>query len=52
MIGFLQYGRSEFGFDKNGDITQTVSYGIIRNFYYDEGQEAIKTHTTCKWLII
>lgn len=36
MIGFLQYGISAFGFDEKGEISESVSYGIIRNFHYDE----------------
>lgn len=36
MVGFLQYGNSAFGFDETGEISDTVSFGVIRNFYYDE----------------
>lgn len=36
MIGFLQYGISAFGFDGKGEISDTLSCAVIRNFYYDE----------------
>lgn len=36
MTGFIQYGRSAIGFDENGEISDTLSYAVIRNFYYDE----------------
>ena len=39
LVGFIQYGRTAFGFDENGEISDTVSYSVIRNFYFDEKQE-------------
>lgn len=41
LTGFIQYGKSAFGFDDHGEITDTVSYPIIRNFYFSQGQEKI-----------
>lgn len=41
LTGFIQYGRSAFGFDDRGEITDAVSYPIIRNFYFTQGQEKI-----------
>lgn len=39
LVGFIQYGRSAFGFDANGQISAAVSHAIIRNFYFDEACE-------------
>lgn len=39
IIGFIQYGRSAFGFDEKGEISEAASYAVIRNFYYDEENE-------------
>lgn len=39
LVGFIQYGRTAFGFDENGEISDTVFYSVIRNFYFDERQE-------------
>ncbi|MGN0696520.1 MAG: GNAT family N-acetyltransferase [Oscillospiraceae bacterium] len=36
LTGFVQYGRSAFGFDSSGDISDAVSYPIIRSFYFSE----------------
>ncbi len=35
LIGFVQYGKSAFGFDGQGNISFDVSYQIIRNLYFD-----------------
>lgn len=35
LIGFIQYGKSAFGFDEQGEISSDVSYNIIRNLYFD-----------------
>ena len=35
LIGFVQYGRSAFGFDDQGELSDQVSYPIIRNLYFD-----------------
>lgn len=39
LVGFIQYGRTAFGFDENGEISDTVFYSVIRNFYFDESQK-------------
>ena len=39
LLGFVQYGRTAFGFDENGEISDKVSYPVIRNFYFKEGRE-------------
>lgn len=37
-IGFVQYGKTAFGFDDRGEISSDVSYCIIRNLYFDENR--------------
>ena len=39
LVGFIQYGRTALGFDENGEISDTVFYSVIRNFYFDETQK-------------
>ena len=41
LAGFIQYGKTAFGFDSNGEISDAVSYPIIRNFYFSEEQKDI-----------
>ena len=36
LIGFIQYGRTAFAFDNQGDISTDLSYNVIRNLYFDE----------------
>lgn len=36
LLGFIQYGRTAFGFDAQGEISSRVSYCVIRNFYFLE----------------
>ncbi len=36
LIGFIQYGKTSFGFDDNGEITSEVSYCVIRNLYFNK----------------
>ena len=38
LIGFIQYGKTAFGFDDNGEITSEVSYCVIRNLYFNENR--------------
>ncbi|MGN0479798.1 MAG: GNAT family N-acetyltransferase [Hominenteromicrobium sp.] len=44
LIGFVQYGRSAFGFSDCGEPTDTVSYPIIRNLFFPEDREEIGVH--------
>ena len=37
-IGFVQYGKTAFGFDDRGEISSDVSYCVIRNLYFDENR--------------
>lgn len=34
LLGFVQYGKTAFGFDSNGEISSEISYQVIRNFYF------------------
>ncbi len=34
LLGFVQYGKTAFGFDKNGEISSEIAYPIIRNLYF------------------
>lgn len=36
FIGFVQYGKTAFGFDHQGEISFNVSYSIIRNLYFNK----------------
>lgn len=36
LVGFIQYGRTAFGFDDRDEISSSVSYPIIRAFYFDK----------------
>ena len=38
LVGFVQYGKTAFGFAENGDISSEISYHIIRNLYFVEGR--------------
>lgn len=37
--GFVQYGKTAFGFDSKGEISDAVSYPVIRNFYFSKEQK-------------
>lgn len=41
LEGFLQYGKTAFGFDGNGELSDGVSYPVIRSFYFSEGQQEV-----------
>ena len=36
LVGFIQYGKTAFGFDESGEISGDVSYPVIRNLYFKE----------------
>ncbi len=36
LVGFVQYGKTTFGFADNGEISSDISYPIIRNLYFKE----------------
>lgn len=45
LVGFVQYGKTAFGFDENSEISSDISYCIIRNLYFgreDAGQLLLK----------
>ena len=35
LTGFVQYGKTSFGFDDSGEISNEVSYFVIRNLYFN-----------------
>ena len=35
LVGFVQYGESALGFNESGEVSEEISYQIIRNLYYD-----------------
>lgn len=37
LVGFVQYGRTAFGFDDDGELSNAVSYPVIRSLYFDKG---------------
>ncbi len=38
LLGFIQYGKSAFGFDNQGNLSSEISYQIIRNLYFHPGR--------------
>lgn len=38
LIGFIQYGKTAFGFNELGDISSEVSYCVIRNLYFPKNR--------------
>lgn len=36
LVGFVQYGKTAFGFDDSGEISDEISYPVIRNLYFIE----------------
>ena len=41
IVGFIQYGKTAFGFDNQGEISLDISYQVIRNLYFDENRADI-----------
>ncbi len=38
LVGFIQYGKTAFGFDNKGEISPDVSYYVIRNLYFNKNR--------------
>lgn len=38
LVGFVQYGKTAFGFAENSEISSEISYPVIRNLYFKEGR--------------
>ena len=38
LLGFVQYGKTAFGFDDNGEISGEIFYSVIRNLYFVKGR--------------
>lgn len=36
LVGFIQYGKTAFGFAENGEISSDISYPVIRNLYFNK----------------
>ncbi len=36
LVGVIQYGKTAFGFDETGEISDLIFCSVIRNFYYEE----------------
>ncbi|MBQ4128251.1 MAG: GNAT family N-acetyltransferase [Ruminococcus sp.] len=36
LVGFVQYGKTAFGFDNKGEISDEISYPVIRNLFFKE----------------
>ena len=34
LLGYVQYGKTAFGFDEKGEISSDISYPVIRNLYF------------------
>lgn len=43
LTGFIQYGKTAFGFDDNGEIADTISYSVVRNFYFFNEHKEVGT---------
>ena len=41
VVGFVQYGRTAFGFDEHGEISDAVSYPVIRQLYFDKEKKEV-----------
>ena len=45
LVGFIQFGITNFGFDDNGEISEKINYSVIRNLYFEDddvGEELLK----------
>ena len=42
VVGFVQYGRTAFGFDEHGEISDAVSYPVIRQLYFDKEKKEVE----------
>ena len=45
LVGFIQFGTTNIGFDSNGEISKKINYYVIRNFYFEDnkvGEELLK----------
>lgn len=39
IVGFIQYGNTAFGFDETGNISNNITYPVIRMIYFNEEYE-------------
>lgn len=36
LLGFIQFGKTNIGFDENGEISERINYSVIRNLYFED----------------
>lgn len=41
LLGFVQYGKTAFGFDESGEISNKVSYPVVRNLYFAKDRKDV-----------
>lgn len=41
LVGFVQYGRTSLGFDKDGKISERISYPVIRSLYFNRDLQEV-----------
>lgn len=41
LVGFIQYGKTAFGFAESGDISSDISYPVIRNLYFNKDMHEV-----------
>lgn len=41
LVGFIQYGRATLGFDKDGKISESISYPVIRSLYFNQDLQEV-----------
>ena len=41
LLGFVQFGKTAFGFAENGEISSEISYPVIRNLYFKAGRDDV-----------
>lgn len=39
LTGYIQYGKTAFGFDERGELSDSVFCQVIRSLYFKEGEE-------------
>ena len=46
LVGFVQFGKTNIGFDENGQISEKINCSVIRNLYFEDkeiGDNLLKT---------
>ena len=45
LVGFIQFGTTNTGFNDNGETSEKINYSVIRNFYFEDkkvGKDLLK----------